>query len=49
VWVRLCCDGTDITAAGNGDTEWTDHSAANCCACGFGDNVSDFRKSGDRT
>ena len=28
VWVRLCPDGTDITAAENGDTEWTDHSGA---------------------
>ncbi|MGD0973458.1 MAG: hypothetical protein ABR866_05180 [Candidatus Korobacteraceae bacterium] len=42
VWVRLCPDGADATAAENGDTEWTDHSGAKCCACGFGGNVSDF-------
>ena len=44
VWVRLCSDGTDVTAAENGDTEWTDHSGAKCCACGFGGHVSDFSK-----
>jgi hypothetical protein len=46
VWVRLCPDGADVTAAENGDTEWTDHSGAKCCACGFGGNVSDFSKAG---
>lgn len=46
VWVRLCPDGTDVTAAENGDTEWTDHSGAKCCACGFAGNVSDFKAAG---
>jgi hypothetical protein len=46
IWVRLCLDGTDVTAAENGDTEWTDHSGAKCCACGFGGNVSDFSEAG---
>ena len=49
VWVRLCPDGTDDTAAENGDTEWTDHSGAKCRACGFGGNVSDFSKSGGQS
>ena len=44
IWVRLCPDGTDVAAAGSGDTEWTDHSGAKCCACGFAGNVSDFGK-----
>jgi len=44
IWVRLCPDGTDDTASENGDTEWTHHSGAKCCACGFGGNVSDFSK-----
>ena len=46
IWVRLCLDGTDVTAAENGDTEWTDHSGAKCCASGFGGNVSDFSEAG---
>ena len=46
VFVRLCRDGTDVFAAANGDHEWTDHSGAKCCACGFGGNVSDFSKAG---
>jgi hypothetical protein len=46
VWVRLCPDGTDVTAAENGDHEWSDYSGAKCCACGFGGNVSDFSKAG---
>jgi RecJ-like exonuclease len=34
VWVRLCPDGTDVTAAENGDHEWEDDDRALCAACG---------------
>ena len=34
VWVRLCPDGTDVTAAENGDHEWEDDDRALCAARG---------------
>lgn len=46
VWIRPCPDGTDVDAAANGDHEWSGHSGAKCCACGFGGNVSDFSNDG---
>jgi hypothetical protein len=45
VWVRLCRDGTDIFEAHNGDHEWSDHSEAQCCACGQTGTVRDFSTS----
>jgi hypothetical protein len=42
VWVRLCPDGTDSNEAECFDTEWTDESAAKCCACGHSGIVRDF-------
>jgi hypothetical protein len=48
VWVRLCPDGTDVTAAANGDHEWCNQSSALCAACGHGGSVSDFSGSGER-
>jgi len=47
VWVRLCPDGTDVTAATNGDHEWCNQSGALCAACGHAGNVSDFLGSGE--
>lgn len=35
VWVRLCPDGTDVTAAEDENHEWENTSAAKCCACGY--------------
>ena len=34
VWVRVSPDGTDVTAADNGDHEWEDVSRCACGACG---------------
>lgn len=48
VWVRLCPDGTDVTAAGNGDHEWEDSSAIKCCACGHDGTVATFSKEGSQ-
>lgn len=42
VWVRLCPDGTDVTASRNGDHEWANESAAQCCVCGHCGTVADF-------
>ena len=42
VWVRLCPDGTDVTAAANGDHEWQKDSAVHCCACGHCATVTAF-------
>lgn len=42
VWARLCPDGTDVTAAHNGDHEWQNDSAAHCCACGHCSTVAAF-------
>lgn len=42
VWVRLCPDGTDITAAENGDYEWNKDTAAVCHNCGHSGTISDF-------
>ena len=44
VWVRLCPDGTDVTAAGNGDHEWEDTSPIKCCACGHDGTVAFFQR-----
>lgn len=44
VWVRLCPDGTEATAAGNGDHEWEDSSPIKCCACGYDDTVAFFQR-----
>jgi len=46
VWVRLCHDGTDVTAAANGDQEWDDHSGAVCGTCGHHGDVAEFSKAG---
>ncbi|MGH9808302.1 MAG: hypothetical protein ACRD9W_13765 [Terriglobia bacterium] len=43
VWVRLCPDGTDVTAAANGDHDWEQGSSAKCCACGYHATVAEFR------
>jgi hypothetical protein len=48
VWVRLCPDGTDVTAAGNGDHEWEDSSPIKCCACGHDGTVATFSKAGSQ-
>jgi hypothetical protein len=48
VWVRLCPDGTDVTAAEDGDHEWSDQSGAVCHGCGFGGNVDDFKTTGEQ-
>ena len=42
VWVRLCPEGTDVTAAENGDHEWENSSSAKCCACGHDGTVAEF-------
>jgi len=42
VWVRLCSDGTDITAAENGDHEWENTDPIKCCACGHSATVAEF-------
>jgi hypothetical protein len=42
VWVRLCHDGTDIFNAHSGDHEWSDNSAAVCCACDHAGTVREF-------
>ena len=42
VWVRLCPEGTDVTAAENGDHEWENGSSAKCCACGHDGTVAEF-------
>lgn len=47
VWVRLSTDGTDLTAAANGDHEWSDDAHATCHACGFAGTVKHFRTDGD--
>lgn len=47
VWVRLCRDGTDVTAAANGDHEWDDSHAAVCCACGHAGTVRSFEPQED--
>ena len=41
VWIRVCADGTDATAAGCGDHHFTPESTA-CCACGHWATVADF-------
>ena len=46
VWVRLCPEGTDVSAARNGDHEWNDHNGAICQNCGHDGNVSDFTING---
>jgi len=46
VWVRLCHDGTDVTAAANGDHEWDDDNGAACGTCGHLGNVAAFAKAG---
>jgi len=42
VWVRLCPDGTDLTAAHDGNHEWQNDSAAYCGACGHDATVAEF-------
>ena len=42
VWVRLCPEGTDVTAAECGDHEWENSSTAKCCACGHCATVAAF-------
>ena len=42
VYIRLCLDGTDISAAENGDHEWTENSPAQCCTCGYTGTVRQF-------
>lgn len=42
VWIRLCPDGTDFTAAENGDHEWDDVSLAACHSCGHSAAARDF-------
>jgi len=42
VWIRLCCDGSDVTQAANGDHEWEQGSLAVCQACGYSATVWDF-------
>ena len=47
VWVRLCRDGTDVTAAANGDHEWGDQHQARCCACGYQETAAHFQPQED--
>ena len=42
IWIRLCPDGTDVTAAENGDHYWNDDSAAVCQSCGHVGIVEEF-------
>ena len=44
VWIRLCPDGTDVTAAEDGDHEWEDTSPIKCCSCGHDGTVAFFRR-----
>lgn len=46
VWVRVSQDGTDVTAAANGDHEWNDDSRAVCGACGHAGSVKTFTPGG---
>ncbi len=46
VWIRLCPDGTDVTAAASGDHEWDDDSNAVCVTCGHHGTVASFSKAG---
>jgi hypothetical protein len=42
VWVRLCPDGTDVTAAECGDHEWDNTTPIKCCACDHSATVAAF-------
>lgn len=42
VWVRICPDGTDVTAAEDENHEWENTSTAKCCACGLCATVAAF-------
>ena len=42
VWVPVWADGTDVTAADNGDHEWEDDSRCACGACGHEGTVRSF-------
>jgi hypothetical protein len=42
VWIRLCPDGIDVTAAANGDHEWDGSHLEVCDACGHSATVRAF-------
>ncbi len=46
VWTRVCADGTDVDAAGDGNHEYTPKSLAVCRACDHSGTVREFELAG---
>jgi ribosomal protein S27E len=46
VWIRVCEDGTDVDAAGDGNHEYEPRSPAQCGTCGHCGTVRAFEQAG---